>query len=53
MTSIKILNDEGNKIDEELVILEFQGDFEHSNSTTFDNLPLGSMKELTGGNYEL
>lgn len=34
-------------------MLEFQGDFEHSDTPEFDGLTLGQMKEATKGNYEL
>ncbi|CDW72440.1 UNKNOWN [Stylonychia lemnae] len=53
MTSIKIYNEQADRLEDELVILEFQGDFEHSNSSQYDDLNLGSMRELQGGNYEL
>lgn len=34
-------------------MLEFQGDFEHSDIAQFDSLTLGSMKAQTNGVYEL
>jgi hypothetical protein len=33
--------------------LEFQGDFEHSDSSEFDGLTLGEIKEVSTGTYEL
>lgn len=40
-------------ITEEVVILEFQGDFEHSDMGQFDSLTLGQLKETSKGNYDL
>ena len=36
-----------------MLILEFQGEFEHSTADTFDDLELGNLTEKAAGNYEL
>lgn len=33
--------------------MEFQGDFEHTETPDYDSLELGNLKELSKGNYEL
>ena len=34
------------------VLLEFQGDFEHSAETNFDAMELGDLRQLKSGAYE-
>ena len=36
-----------------MLLLEFQGEFEHSTADVFDELELGNLTEKTAGNYEL
>ena len=53
MSQIRILSRETGFIGEEIVLMEFQGDFEHSEIARFDSLALGDLKEVSKGNYEL
>ena len=37
----------------EMMMLEFQGEFEHSSADVLDGLTLGDLSEKPGGNYDL
>ena len=53
ITSLNILTSSDSYLDDELAILEFQGDFENSETAEFDTLPLGILKDCDKGNFEL
>lgn len=40
-------------LSEEIIMMELQGDFEHSEAPQFDSLTLGCVKEASKGNFEL
>lgn len=37
----------------ELLMIEFQGEFEHNHEDSFEGLDLGTLTERPGGTYEL